>query len=308
MKCYNCNCELEENFLFCPECGANLEKNPISEPAPVYVKEKKGKKPLVIVIIVLVCLWAGGIIAVALLGGFDAIFGSDDGSGGDKDSGEVIDGSKGEGGSDKGILSFFSGEDTHVPPSVAKPDKDKTEHDHSDDISNDTDPSLEETEPSNEETEPVTDESDKTEPEPGVSENVWEGSSRVVIANGGLNMRSAPDISASVINLIPNGNMITVERVENNWAYVSYGGSVGWCSCDYLFVPLEYTAEPLYTATVRCNDKIEMLSEGYAEDGEVRTDLYNGTAVYVYVIDGGRAFVKYNNIYGWCPAEYLELN
>lgn len=87
-----------------------------------------------------------------------------------------------------------------------------------------------------------------------------------------------------------------------------YGGTYGWCSCDYLFVPIEYTGTLLYTATVRCEGKIEMISYDYAEDDEIFTDVPNGTTVYVYEIEGDRAFIKYNHIYGWCPGEYLDLH
>lgn len=130
---------------------------------------------------------------------------------------------------------------------------------------------------------------------------------RVVIANGGLNMRNGPDTSQSVLALIPNGELITVEKTKDNWAYVCYNGKYGWCSCDFLFVPVEYTGAPLYTAIVRVDGLLEMISDVYAEDDEVKVDIPDGTIVNIYILDGDRAFIKYNNIYGWCPVEYLEL-
>ena len=144
-------------------------------------------------------------------------------------------------------------------------------------------------------------------PETETASPVLNTPSRVVIANGGLNMRSGPSTSDSVITLIPNGELVVVERTEGNWAYVYYGANYGWCSCDYLFVPVEYTGILLYSATVRCDGYLEMISYDYAEDEEIFTDVPNSTVVDVYKVEGDRAYIKYNNIYGWCLIEYLEL-
>ena len=37
------------------------------------------------------------------------------------------------------------------------------------------------------------------------------------------------------IGLIPNGSLVFIENTDNNWAYVTFNGLSGWCSCDYLF-------------------------------------------------------------------------
>ena len=50
-----------------------------------------------------------------------------------------------------------------------------------------------------------------------------------------------------------------------------------------------------------------MISYDYAEDEEIFTDVPNSTVVDVYKVEGDRAYIKYNNIYGWCLIEYLEL-
>ncbi|MBE6587653.1 MAG: SH3 domain-containing protein [Ruminococcaceae bacterium] len=130
---------------------------------------------------------------------------------------------------------------------------------------------------------------------------------KVVIANGGLNMRSSPSTTSSVLTLISNGAIVSVEKVENNWAYVYYNGNYGWCSCDYLFYPYEHYGAPIRSAIVRCTGNAEMVSDDYIEKDLVYTDIPNGTTVSVYIIEGDKAFIKYNNIYGWLPLTYLEL-
>lgn len=49
-----------------------------------------------------------------------------------------------------------------------------------------------------------------------------------------LNMRSAPSVSASKVGSIPNGTIVTVTAANGSWAAVSYQGTDGYCSMDYL--------------------------------------------------------------------------
>jgi len=293
MKCKICNCEFDGSYSpYCPNCGARADEK----------STKSGSKmPLVIALIVLgVLLVGGGVFAAIKFGFFDFLFGSGSNPKNEKNHGENAEGFQSEVDNAEDLFYSLLGDGTYDTPATALPDNDQA--------TADTEPSFEETKPAIEETAPPeTTPPETTPPETTPPEPVWEGSSRVVIANGGLNMRSSPSLSAGIINCIPNGNIITVEKVQDNWAYVSYGGGYGWCSCDYLFVPIEIDASPIYTATVRCYDKIEMVSEGYAKDDVVYTDVFNGTVVSVYEIDGDRAFIKYNNIYGWCSKAYLEL-
>ena len=49
-----------------------------------------------------------------------------------------------------------------------------------------------------------------------------------------LRLRSAPNTSSTVLTLIPNGTIITVNSTSNGWAHTSYNGFTGWCSMTYL--------------------------------------------------------------------------
>lgn len=56
-----------------------------------------------------------------------------------------------------------------------------------------------------------------------------------VQADGGLRMRDAPSLeTGNKILTIPNGTDVTVYKVSEGWAYVAYNGTQGWCSMDYL--------------------------------------------------------------------------
>ena len=268
MICKTCNREIDDNSKFCVYCGANTEQEIYLQADPV--KEKRGMSPGFIILIVLGAVQVTAVVVAAVFA----------------------------------VLYFYFG-------GLAVFGNDVIFEDEYSEVIIDNDPDLDfdeshyDTEPETEETETAPAETAPAETAP--LEPVWENSPRLVIANGGLNLRSEPNTSSSVLNLIPNGTVITVEKMENNWAYVCYGDTYGWCSCDYLFVPVEYTGTLLYSATVHCDGYLEMQSYDYAEKDTVYTDIPNGTMVYVYKIEGDRAFVKYNNIYGWCLLEYLEL-
>lgn len=66
-----------------------------------------------------------------------------------------------------------------------------------------------------------------------------------------LNMRSAPSTSASKVGKIPNGATVTVTSGNGSWAAVSYNGTSGYCSMDYLkavnAAPAETTTAPVVT-------------------------------------------------------------
>lgn len=57
-----------------------------------------------------------------------------------------------------------------------------------------------------------------------------------VSAEGGLNLRKAPDTSAEKQTLIPDGSEVVRYAVSENgtWSYISYANYVGWVSSKYL--------------------------------------------------------------------------
>ncbi len=55
-----------------------------------------------------------------------------------------------------------------------------------------------------------------------------------VTARSGLNMRSQPSTSGSIIVAIPYGTTVTVSQESNDWGYVTYNGRSGWASMTYL--------------------------------------------------------------------------
>lgn len=60
------------------------------------------------------------------------------------------------------------------------------------------------------------------------------GTSKKVTARSGLNVRSQPSSSGSVVTAIPYGTTVTVSQESNGWGYVTYKGRSGWASMTYL--------------------------------------------------------------------------
>lgn len=275
MICKTCNREIDDNSKFCVFCGANVEQEIYLEPEPMQpIPKRRRLHPAIIVLIVIGGIQMLTVLVIAIIA-------------------VVI-----------GILNAnISAE--KAPAYIYEGDYSETIVDNAPQLDYDED--AYDTEEIYNETENEAESAETDPPETDTVTPVLNTPSRVVIANGGLNMRSGPSTSESVITLIPNGDIVVVDETEGNWAYVYYNGNYGWCSCDYLFVPIEYTGILLYSATVRCDGYLEMISYDYIEDDEIFTDVPNGTHVDVYKVEGDRAFIKYNNIYGWCLLEYLEL-
>ncbi|MBQ8288346.1 MAG: bacterial Ig-like domain-containing protein [Clostridia bacterium] len=70
-----------------------------------------------------------------------------------------------------------------------------------------------------------------------VTEESYEVGSYQITANGGLNMRSEPTTSSTVLVTIPNNTIVQVTAVQKSgsyyWGYTTYGGKSGWIRLDY---------------------------------------------------------------------------
>ncbi len=130
---------------------------------------------------------------------------------------------------------------------------------------------------------------------------------RLVIATGGLNLRSQPSTNSNSRGIIPDGSIITVNSEYDGWVYTTYDGITGWCSAEFLFVPTEYNYEILYSARVTSQAGVELIAPDHMVGSRnAKTTIPYDHVVYVYIVNGNRAFVSYNNIYGWCDTYDLQ--
>ncbi len=49
-----------------------------------------------------------------------------------------------------------------------------------------------------------------------------------------LNARTGPSTSSRIIGALRYGSVVTVEKLNGDWAYVSYKGYHGWVATQYL--------------------------------------------------------------------------
>ena len=152
-----------------------------------------------------------------------------------------------------------------------------------------------------------------------------------VVTASALNVRSTPSTSGSKVGEIPNGASVAVSSANGSWAAVSYQGSTGYCSMDYLQLkaadttaPAETTTAAETTTTTAAASGADGFSERYAGSYQVTASVLNmrsapsvsaskvgsipnGTIVTVTAANGSWAAVSYQGTDGYCSMDYLQL-
>lgn len=107
-----------------------------------------------------------------------------------------------------------------------------------------------------------TTEPEATEPaptEPNLSNFSESYAGTYVVTASTLNMRSAPSTTASKLVSIPNGVSVEVTSSDGSWAAVTYEGTDGYCSMDYLTLAEE--PEETTEATTEITTTMETTAE-----------------------------------------------
>ena len=50
-----------------------------------------------------------------------------------------------------------------------------------------------------------------------------------------MNLRKNPSKSSQIVLLIPQGEVLTVEKTQENWGFVCFNGEYGWCCISECF-------------------------------------------------------------------------
>ena len=117
-----------------------------------------------------------------------------------------------------------------------------------------------------------------------IHEEIILSGDKYIAAKSGLNLRSNPDKTSSVVTLIPFGSMVTIEKSEGDeifldgtygkWVNVKFGNKTGWLFsgflCDFepntIIKPVaDYYRNEYRKDADTLKDKIEWLSERYKE-------------------------------------------
>jgi N-acetylmuramoyl-L-alanine amidase len=68
-----------------------------------------------------------------------------------------------------------------------------------------------------------------------------------------LNVRSTPDMSASVVDSLYNGDAVSILSIDNNWAQIEHNGTTGYVSMDFITTSeneASYSLSPLKGKTI----------------------------------------------------------
>ena len=58
----------------------------------------------------------------------------------------------------------------------------------------------------------------------------------VTTDGSGLNIRSYPSMSGTIIGSVPNGATVTINGETNGWYVINYNGTVGYSSSKYITI------------------------------------------------------------------------
>lgn len=135
----------------------------------------------------------------------------------------------------------------------------------------------------------------------------------------GLNLRSGPGTSYSVITTMPGGAQVTIlgTPTPDNWWPVQYNGQSGWADGNYLNLgatasqpaqPQQATSlapQQPATATVLPSDGLN-LRAGPSTSAPVLTVIPGGATVTITgASNGGWTPVTYNGVAGWVQSTYI---
>jgi len=151
----------------------------------------------------------------------------------------------------------------------------------------------------------------------------------VYCSDGGkLNLRKAPSSSAKVLDQIPTGTPLTVERIDSKWCQTTYNGQSGYVMSKFLqftgsvpTVTAAPTAAPVIpvitaapapgaqTATVYCPNGGKLnLRAGAGTDYRVVHQIPNGSALTVITRGATWSVVSYNGYTGYVSNQFLVFN
>ena len=140
-----------------------------------------------------------------------------------------------------------------------------------------------------------------------------------------VRFRSAPNLTAAIISLLNKGTSVEVVAEVDGWYKITYGGSTGYMSSDYITLSTGTesagTTTPSAPSTPSTSEpNVEAMDEtGYVTGNYVRlrkgpsttdaiiTTLNNGASVSITGKTGNWYQIKYNGNVGYMSADYISI-
>ncbi len=119
-----------------------------------------------------------------------------------------------------------------------------------------------------------------------------------------LNLRAEPSTSSSIVTCLPRGTVVVVHGTENGWSEVSYNGSHGYMSAEYL--RFSESAEGSFgTGTVTGNGV--NLRSGPGTDYSVLGTRDKGDSLTVTGVSGDWYKIDWNGSAAYIRSDYLSI-
>ncbi len=126
-----------------------------------------------------------------------------------------------------------------------------------------------------------------------------------VSASGYLNVRSAANTGAPIVGKLSNGAQVTILGSGNGWHQISYNGTTGWVSGQYVTVSSGQTQ----TGTVNVSASSTLNVRSAANTGApIVGKLQNGAQVTILGSGNGWYQISYNGTTGWVSGQYITVS
>ncbi|TKI39994.1 SH3 domain-containing protein [Bacillus mycoides] len=140
--------------------------------------------------------------------------------------------------------------------------------------------------------------------------NVQPKSQYIVNANA-LNVRSEPNTESSILDILPNGQFITIQGEQGDWYKILHNGQIGYVQKTFvsngstpLVKGVTVQGSPSYTvATPKLN-----VRSNASTSGTLLGSLQNGTQVQVVETVGTWYKIRFGTGYGYVAKHYVVQN
>lgn len=135
----------------------------------------------------------------------------------------------------------------------------------------------------------------------------------VELSSSTLNLRASASTDSEVLAQIPNGQKLTVTGTTGSWAKVTYNGTTGYVSADFIrfgtpaatSTAKATTSSATKTAVVKLSSGSLNMRSSASTDASVLAQIPNGQSVKVSETSSGWAKVTYNGQTGYVSNDYL---
>lgn len=149
-------------------------------------------------------------------------------------------------------------------------------------------------------------ESVPSEPEAAGTSTMAVGGTGSAVATTPLNMRAGPDLSQRVVTVIPAGASVTITgNGQAGFLPVSYNGSSGWASSDYLSQEADQETDSGATGSAQTTTSLNFRSGPDTGSGIIAVIPAGTTVPLTGQSQNGFVSITYNGWAGWVHGDYL---